>query len=94
MLNDIEHKQLFFDSKTILQEVVQGNYEEPLQYFLIGEEGPDHDKKFVVEARIGDTIYGKGTGRTKKGAEQEAAYQTLLKLKHQLPQNHGGSACI
>ncbi|MCI9082110.1 MAG: ribonuclease III [Lachnospiraceae bacterium] len=94
VLNDIEHKQLFFDSKTILQEVVQGNYVEPLQYFLVSEEGPDHDKKFVVEARIGDTVYGKGTGRTKKGAEQEAAYQTLLKLKHQLPQNHGGSACI
>ncbi len=94
VLNDIEHKQLFFDSKTILQEVVQGNYDEQLQYFLVSEEGPDHDKKFLVEARIGNTVYGQGTGRTKKSAEQEAAYQTLLKLKHQLPQNNGGSTCI
>ncbi len=94
VLNDIEHKQLFFDSKTILQELVQGNYNQQLQYFLVREEGPDHDKKFVVEARIGDTIYGQGTGRTKKSAEQEAAYQTLMKLKHQLPEGCGGSSCI
>ena len=54
ILNDIEHKQLFYDSKTILQEVVQGHYEEPLHYELIGEEGPDHDKRFLVEAVIGN----------------------------------------
>ena len=83
ILNDIEHKQLFFDSKTILQEVVQGKAEGELSYQLIREEGPDHDKKFVVEARIGDVAYGQGTGRTKKGAEQEAAYHTLLELKKQ-----------
>ncbi len=94
VLNDIEHKQLFFDSKTILQEIVQGNYEKQLHYVLIKEEGPDHDKKFVVEARIGEKAYGQGTGRTKKAAEQEAAYQTLLKLKHQIPQNNGGGPCI
>lgn len=83
VLNDIEHKQLFFDSKTILQEIVQGNYSEELHYELISEEGPDHDKKFVVEARIGTAVYGQGTGRTKKSAEQEAAYHTLLQLKKQ-----------
>ncbi len=85
VLNDIEHKQLFFDSKTILQEVVQGSYSEELHYHLISEEGPDHDKKFVVEARIGTVVYGKGMGRTKKGAEQEAAYHTLLQLREQEP---------
>lgn len=83
ILNDIEHKQLFFDSKTILQEVVQGKNEGELSYQLIREEGPDHDKKFVVEARIGEVVYGQGTGRTKKSAEQEAAYHTLLALKQQ-----------
>ena len=83
VLNDIEHKQLFYDSKTILQEVIQGNYSEELSYFLLAEEGPDHDKKFIVEARIGTTAYGKGCGRTKKSAEQEAAYATLLQLKEQ-----------
>lgn len=83
ILNDIEHKKLFFDSKTILQEVVQAKAEGELSYQLIGEEGPDHDKKFIVEARIGTKTYGQGIGKTKKGAEQEAAYHTLLELKKQ-----------
>ena len=83
VLNDIEHKQLFYDSKTILQELVQGNFSQELHYHLLSEEGPDHDKKFVVEARIGTDVYGQGVGRTKKGAEQEAAYHTLLLLKEQ-----------
>ena len=81
ILTDIDHKQLFYDSKTILQEVVQGNYEEPLNYRLIGEEGPDHDKRFIVEARIGEAVIGQGIGHTKKAAEQDAAYQALLDLK-------------
>ena len=80
ILTDIEHKQLFFDSKTILQEFVQGNYKEELNYRLIGEKGPDHDKCFVVEACIGEQYIGKGKGHTKKSAEQEAAYQALLKF--------------
>lgn len=66
ILTDIEHKKLFYDSKTILQEVVQGNYKESLHYELISEEGPDHDKQFSVEARIGDKVIGAGTGHTKK----------------------------
>jgi ribonuclease-3 len=81
ILNDMEHKQLFFDSKTILQEIVQGNYDQELSYQLIGESGPDHDKKYTVEARIGEKVLGQGEGRTKKSAEQEAAYQALLYLK-------------
>ncbi len=81
ILTDIEHKQLFYDSKTILQEFVQGNYEEALSYRLLEESGPDHNKNFTVEARIGDRAIGSGSGRTKKAAEQEAAYQALLLLK-------------
>ncbi len=83
ILNDLEHKKLFYDSKTILQEVVQGNFSEELHYRMLREEGPDHNKRFVMEALIGDTAYGQGEGRTKKAAEQEAAYQTLLRLKQQ-----------
>ena len=83
ILNDLEHKKLFYDSKTILQEVVQGNFSEELHYRMLREEGPDHNKRFVMEAMIGDTAYGQGEGRTKKAAEQEAAYQTLLRLKRQ-----------
>ena len=55
-----------------------------LHYELISEEGPDHDKQFSVEARIGDKVIGSGTGHTKKAAEQEAAYQALLLLKPKL----------
>ncbi|MDE6903606.1 MAG: ribonuclease III [Lachnospiraceae bacterium] len=81
ILTDIENKKLFYDSKTILQEVVQADYEEQLNYQLTGESGPDHDKRFTVAARIGEKVIGKGSGHTKKAAEQEAAYQALLKLK-------------
>ena len=80
IMTDIENKQLFYDSKTILQEVVQADYEEPLSYHLLGEEGPDHNKHFIVEAKIGERSIGRGEGHTKKAAEQEAAYQALLLL--------------
>ena len=82
ILSDMEHKKLFYDSKTILQEMVQGEYKEPLSYELIGEEGPDHDKKFIVTAKIGDNVITTGSGRTKKAAEQAAAYAGIIKLKN------------
>ena len=81
VLNDLEGKRLFYDSKTILQEIVQGNIDQGITYHLIDEVGPDHNKSFKVEVLIGDTSYGMGTGRTKKAAEQEAAYHAILKLK-------------
>ena len=80
VLNDLEHKKLFYDSKTILQELVQGNFTENLSYHLIKEEGPDHNKIFFVEVYIGNVCYGKGKGRTKKAAEQDAAYHAILEL--------------
>lgn len=81
VLNDLEHKQLFFDSKTILQERIQARCEETLHYELIHEEGPDHQKLFVVQAMLGDRVLGEGQGRTKKAAEQEAAYHALTGSK-------------
>ena len=80
VLNDLEHKKLFYDSKTILQELVQGNFSEPLSYQLVKEEGPDHNKAFFVEVCIGEKWYGEGSGRTKKAAEADAAYHAILKL--------------
>ena len=80
VLNDLEHKKLFYDSKTILQELVQGNFTKNLSYHLIKEEGPDHNKIFFVEVYIGNVCYGKGKGRTKKAAEQDAAYHAILEL--------------
>ena len=81
IMNDMEHKQLFYDSKTILQEMVQSQGEEPLVYELLGEKGPDHNKTFEVRALIGTEEIGRGTGRTKKAAEAMAAYKGILKLK-------------
>ena len=77
ILNDIEHKQLFYDSKTILQEIVT----QPVEYVLIAEEGPDHNKSFTVEARVNGRLMGTGTGHTKKAAEQAAAYQAIREIK-------------
>ena len=69
ILTDVEHKQLFYDSKTILQEVVQGEHE-TISYVLLSEKGPDHDKTFEVAVMIGDRQFATGQGHTKKAAEQ------------------------
>ena len=82
ILTDIEHKKLFYDSKTILQEIVQRDFkEQEIHYVIIGEEGPDHAKRFIVEVRIGEKTAGSGKGSTKKAAEQEAAYRAIIALK-------------
>ena len=81
VLNDLENKKLFFDSKTILQEIVQSEYKEGIRYEMIGESGPDHNKIFQYAVYIGEEKFGIGTGRTKKAAEQSAAYESILKLR-------------
>lgn len=83
VLTDLEDKKLFYDSKTILQEMVQAEKSGTITYRLIKEEGPDHDKSFHVEVLIGDRVSGKGEGRTKKAAEQQAAYEAILSLRKQ-----------
>ncbi len=80
ILSDLEDKQLFYDSKTILQEKVQKEGKS-LAYELVSESGPDHDKIFIVEAVIDGKTVGKGQGRNKKTAEQQAAYQVLIGQK-------------
>ena len=82
IMNDIEHKQLFYDSKTILQEMVQATTEDHLEYEVLREEGPDHNKTFEVRALLGGEEIGRGTGRTKKAAEAVAAYRGILKLRN------------
>ena len=81
VLSDLENKLLFYDSKTILQEMVQAGHEEELSYVLVKEEGPDHDKTFETAVYIGDFCYGSGTGRTKKASEQAAAYCAIRKMR-------------
>ncbi len=66
------------DYKTDLQEIVQRNPEETIEYMLVKESGPDHDKRFTVEVRINSNAVGIGTGRSKKEAEQHAARKALV----------------
>ena len=81
ILSDLENKILFLDSKTILQEEIQKKKDAQLRYELIGESGPDHNKQFTVDAYLNDVLIGSGTGRTKKAAEQMAAYRAICRLK-------------
>ena len=82
ILDDVEHKQLFFDSKTILQEIVQSELKKDLAYELISEEGPDHDKTFNTRVLIGQQEVGRGAGRTKKASEQQAAYNAIIAIRN------------
>lgn len=81
IMTDMESKKLFYDSKTILQEIVQKKYKEPLRYVLIEENGPDHNKTFTTAAMLSGEEIGRGSGRTKKASEQKAAYEAILKMK-------------
>ena len=81
ILSDLEDKQLFYDSKTNLQELGQGSLKQEIRYKPAGEFGPEHDKTFMVEVYVGAEKIGTGEGRTKKAAEQKAAYEALLTLR-------------
>ena len=74
---DTGERSAFVDYKTMLQEIVQKNPEEKVSYVLVEENGPDHDKHFVVEVRLNSNVIGKGESRSKKGAEQLAAKEAL-----------------
>ena len=81
ILNDLEDKRIFYDSKTVLQEMVQEGGNHPVEYRLLKEEGPDHSKSFTVEALINGKSMGTGTGHTKKAAEQAAALEVIRSIK-------------
>uniref|UniRef100_UPI003FEE5315 putative dsRNA-binding protein n=1 Tax=Lachnospira sp. TaxID=2049031 RepID=UPI003FEE5315 len=76
----LESKQLFYDSKTILQEVVQAAHKEVV-YEIIDETGPEHDKNFIAKAYVEGMFEVTANGHTKKHAEQRAAYEALVYLK-------------
>lgn len=67
----------FKDYKTTLQEIVQQNPEEQVKYVVVSESGPDHNKHFVVEVHLNSNVIGKGGGKSKKEAEQQAARVAL-----------------
>ena len=73
--------ECYTDFKTALQELVQRHSGQILSYELTGEQGPDHDKTFVVRVLLNGESIGSGTGHTKKEAEQSAAKNALEALK-------------
>ena len=68
------------DYKTALQELVQQKKNQTLSYALVGESGPDHDKRFEVEVSLNGRVIGTGSGSSKKRAEQMAAMKALETL--------------
>ncbi len=81
VLNDLENKQLFYDAKSILMEMLQAQRRQDFEYRLVGEEGPDHEKLFKTEAVLGGERIGYGEGQSKKISEQKAAYEALMYLR-------------
>lgn len=74
----IERREHEPDYKTLLQEKIQEIHRTPPTYRVISQTGPDHDRTFVAEVRIGKTVLGSGSGKSKKQAEQAAARAALV----------------
>ena len=68
------------DFKTMLQELVQRKKNQHIEYQLVEESGPDHDKKFTVQVSLNGKVEGEGIGSSKKRAEQDAAHKAIAKL--------------
>ena len=71
------HNINFKDYKTTLQEVIQQNPDQSINYVFVGSSGPDHDKVFEAEVRLNSNVIGRGKGKSKKSAEQAAAREAL-----------------
>lgn len=72
-----QNEKPFKDYKTMLQEIIQQNPQEKLEYVVVSETGPDHDKHFKVEVHLNNNVIGRGGGHSKKGAQQQAAREAL-----------------
>ena len=77
----VQRTHVMRDYKTMLQEHIQQKRHVTISYELIGETGPDHDKRFTILVRIGGEPMGEGTGRSKKEAEQHAAAAAFRRIK-------------
>ena len=69
------------DHKSRLQEITQRLFRETPAYGLVDASGPDHDRAFVVELRVAGQLYGRGEGKSKKEAEQQAALRALAEIE-------------
>jgi ribonuclease-3 len=77
MADAIVKKRLFKDPKSRFQELAQAHTSITPAYRLVSQEGPSHNREFIVEAMLGDEVAGRGQGRNKQMAEQEAAVAAL-----------------
>ncbi|MCR5702919.1 MAG: ribonuclease III [Lachnospiraceae bacterium] len=80
LLKDIENKTLFYDAKTTLQEMVQKDGKGVVTYEMVSESGPDHNKSYVMDVLVDGKAVAQGQGKSKKNAQQMAAYNAILKL--------------
>ncbi len=74
---DVKSANKLADYKTALQEIIQQNREEKIEYVMVEEKGPDHAKIFTFEVMLNSNVIGKGEGSSKKQAEQNAAREAL-----------------
>ncbi len=74
---DKNHAKALHDYKTVLQEIIQRNPEEKIEYVLKDQSGPGHDRHFVVQVMLNSNVIGTGEGHSKKQAEQAAAKEAL-----------------
>lgn len=81
LIMGLENKTLFFDAKTRLQEIAQKKGNNNLQYVLISEKGPSHNKVFEIAAMLNHVEIGRGKGHSKKAAQQAAAEEAIQKLQ-------------
>lgn len=81
LLQEINRLELFTDYKTQFQEFIQKQSDQRIQYQILSEKGPDHNKVFVTQVSVGEQVLGTGEGKSKKEAEQNAAKAALDKMK-------------
>jgi ribonuclease-3 len=79
-LNNVLSQGVEADYKSQLQELIQARHQQTPTYRVIEATGPDHDRTFIVEVRVGDSVLGRGSGKSKKMAEAEAAHSALEQL--------------
>ena len=77
ILEDVEREEHHRNFKSVLQELSQNLYKKAPKYVVVSESGADHDKTFVIEVRLDGKALGRGTGKSKKQAEQAAAFEAL-----------------
>ncbi|SRR6266568_675207 len=78
LAHTIVKKRLFKDNKSLFQELAQAKDGITPWYRLVSQEGPSHNREFTVEVLLGDQVVGRGYGRNKQTAEQEAAHEALI----------------